>query len=150
MFKLLGQLKGYLKHQEISTDSMVFRMHNEFTAVLLLTCSMIITASQFVGNPISCIVPSALPTQPVNTFCWITSTFTMPDAFKRQVLIIIVNYLLYPLSAVGCATLPLKRRGICRKIESFSLSISKNELQDCTQTFQTCFVATLERPIFVV
>ncbi|XP_011500405.1 PREDICTED: innexin inx1 [Ceratosolen solmsi marchali] len=85
MLKLLGGLKGYLKWQEISTDSMVFRMHNLFTAVLLLTCSMIITATQFVGNPISCIVPSALPTQPINTYCWITSTFTMPDAFNRQV-----------------------------------------------------------------
>jgi hypothetical protein len=90
MLKLLGGLKGYLKWQEISTDSMVFRMHNLFTAVLLLTCSMIITATQFVGNPISCIVPSALPTQPINTYCWITSTFTMPDAFNRQVLIMFV------------------------------------------------------------
>ena len=87
MLKLLGELKSYLKWQDISTDSMVFRMHNVFTSVLLLTCSMIITASQFVGNPISCIVPSALPTQPINTYCWITSTFTMPDAFNRQVLV---------------------------------------------------------------
>ncbi|XP_014215317.1 innexin inx1 [Copidosoma floridanum] len=85
MLKLLGELKGYLKPQEISTDSMVFRLHNQFTSVLLLACSLIITASQFVGNPISCITPASLPSQPVNTFCWITSTFTMPDAFNREV-----------------------------------------------------------------
>lgn len=93
MLKLLGGLKDYLRAQEISTDSMVFRMHNLLTSVLLMTCSVIITATQLVGNPISCIVPSALPTQPVNTYCWITSTFTMPDAFNRQVLLYYMVYL---------------------------------------------------------
>ncbi|XP_066999441.1 innexin inx1 [Anabrus simplex] len=85
MYKLLGGLKDYLKWQDIVIDNAVFRLHNMFTTVLLLTCSMIITASQFVGNPIQCIVGKGLPTQPINTYCWITSTFTMPDAFLRQV-----------------------------------------------------------------
>ncbi|XP_033330436.2 optic ganglion reduced [Megalopta genalis] len=84
MYKLLGDLGQYLKWQEITTDSMVFRLHNHFTAVLLFTCSMVITATQYVGNPINCIV-QGLPTHPINTYCWITSTFTMPDAFNRQV-----------------------------------------------------------------
>ncbi|XP_043274667.1 innexin inx1 [Venturia canescens] len=84
MYKLLGSLSEYLKWQEIKTDSMVFRMHNLFTTVLLLTCSLIITATQYVGNPISCIV-QGLPVHPINTYCWITSTFTMPDAFNRQI-----------------------------------------------------------------
>jgi innexin len=84
MYKLLGGLKDYFKIQEIQTDNAVFRLHNVFTTVLLLTCSLIITATQYVGNPISCIV-SGIPTHVVNTFCWISSTFTMPDAYKRQV-----------------------------------------------------------------
>lgn len=84
MYKLLGGLKDYFKLQEIQTDNAVFRLHNVFTTVLLLTCSLVITATQYVGNPISCIV-SGIPTHVVNTFCWISSTFTMPDAFRRQV-----------------------------------------------------------------
>lgn len=56
MYKLLGGLKDYFKHQEIQTDNAVFRLHNVFTTVLLLTCSLIITATQYVGQPISCIV----------------------------------------------------------------------------------------------
>lgn len=84
MYKLLGDLTRYVKRQEISTESMVFRLHNNFTTVLLFTCSLIITATQYVGNPISCIV-QGLPTHVINTYCWITSTFTMPDAFNRQV-----------------------------------------------------------------
>ncbi|CRK92218.1 CLUMA_CG005716, isoform A [Clunio marinus] len=77
-------LKDYFKLQEIQTDNAVFRLHNVFTTVLLLTCSLVITATQYVGNPISCIV-SGIPTHVVNTFCWISSTFTMPDAYRRQV-----------------------------------------------------------------
>lgn len=85
MYKLLGGLKDYFKLQEIQTDNAVFRLHNVFTTVLLLTCSLVITATQYVGNPISCIV-SGIPTHVVNTFCWISSTFTMPDAYRRQVM----------------------------------------------------------------
>lgn len=84
MYKLLGGLKDYLKWQDITTDCAIFRLHTLFTTVLLMAGSLIITASQFVGNPIQCIV-NGLPTHVVNTFCWISSTFTMPDAFKRQV-----------------------------------------------------------------
>lgn len=86
MYKLLGGLKDYFKLQEIQTDNAVFRLHNVFTTVLLLTCSLVITATQYVGNPISCIV-SGIPTHVVNTFCWISSTFTMPDAYRRQVML---------------------------------------------------------------
>ncbi|XP_028029722.1 innexin inx1 [Bombyx mandarina] len=84
MFQLLGGLRVYFQYQPIRTDNAVFRLHNVFTTVLLLTCSMIITASQYVGKPIMCIV-NGIPANVVNTFCWITSTFTMPDAFAREV-----------------------------------------------------------------
>ncbi|KAL1131838.1 hypothetical protein AAG570_011449 [Ranatra chinensis] len=84
MLKLLGGLAGYLKWQDVISDSAIFRLHNLFTTALLLACSLIVTATQYVGNPIQCIV-SGLPVHPINTYCWITSTFTMPDAFRRQV-----------------------------------------------------------------
>lgn len=84
MFKLFGGLKDYFKVPEVIIDSPIFRLHNLFTTALLLTCSLVITATQYVGKPIECIV-NGLPTHPINTYCWITSTFTMPDAFQRQV-----------------------------------------------------------------
>lgn len=84
MYKLLGGLKDYLKWQDITTDCAIFRLHTLFTTVLLMTGSLVITASQFVGKPIQCIV-RGLPEHVINTYCWISSTFTMPDAFKRQV-----------------------------------------------------------------
>ncbi|XP_071447479.1 innexin inx1 [Hetaerina americana] len=83
MYKLLGGLKDYLKWQDIVTDNAVFRLHNLFTTVMLLSFSLIVTATQYVGNPIQCIA-SGVPMKVINTYCWITSTFTMPDAFYRQ------------------------------------------------------------------
>jgi len=84
MYNLLSGLKVYLKRQEIVTDNPVFRLHYMFTTVLLCTFSLIITANQFVGSPIDCIV-DGLPRPIINTYCWISTTFTMPDAFRRQV-----------------------------------------------------------------
>ena len=84
MYKLFGSLKEYFKVPDVVIDSPIFRLHNLFTTALLLTCSLVITATQYVGKPIECIV-NGLPTHPINTYCWITSTFTMPDAFQRQV-----------------------------------------------------------------
>lgn len=84
MLKILGGLKDFLKAEEIVIDGPIFRFHNVFTAVMLFTCSIILTATQLVGTPIQCIV-DGLPTHPVNTFCWIMSTFTMPTAFSKRV-----------------------------------------------------------------
>ncbi|KAJ1527677.1 hypothetical protein ONE63_007636 [Megalurothrips usitatus] len=84
MFKLFGGLKEYFKLPDVIIDSPIFRLHNLFTTALLASCSLVITATQYVGKPIECIV-NGLPTHPINTYCWITSTFTMPDAFQRQV-----------------------------------------------------------------
>jgi hypothetical protein len=82
MYAMLAGLKDYFKRQEFITDNPIFRIHCSFTTVLLLFCSMVITWTQFVGNPIKCIV-DGVPPHVVNTYCWIMTTFTMPDAFRR-------------------------------------------------------------------
>lgn len=84
MLKVLGGLKEFLKREEIIIDGPIFRFHNVFTAVLLFACSTVVTATQYVGTPIQCIV-DGLPAHPINTFCWIMSTFTMPAAFNKNV-----------------------------------------------------------------
>jgi len=83
MLKLWDNLKDFVKREPVTVDGAVFRLHVTFTTVVLLACSILVTASQFVGNPIECIV-EGLPRKPVNTYCWISSTFTMPDAFVRE------------------------------------------------------------------
>lgn len=63
--------------EEITIDSGMFRIQTVLTTVLLLTFSLIITARQYVGSPIQCIV-KGVPSDPVNTYCWATSTYTIP------------------------------------------------------------------------
>lgn len=84
MYKLLGGLTSFFKYQDVKTDCAIFRLHNQFTSVLLFGCSLIITATQYVGQPIQCLT-DGIPRHVVNTFCWITSTFSMPEAFRREV-----------------------------------------------------------------
>ncbi|XP_032666520.1 innexin inx1 [Odontomachus brunneus] len=84
MLKLLGNLGQYLKTSGVKTESTLFRIHNKLTVVLLLACSAILTATQYVGTPIACILKN-IPDNVVNTYCWIMSTFAMPDAFFREV-----------------------------------------------------------------
>lgn len=84
MLKLLDDVKKFIKPQPVTAEGTVFRVHVKFTVAVLLACSLMVTATQFVGKPIQCIV-DGLPSKPVNTFCWITSTFTMPDAFNRKI-----------------------------------------------------------------
>lgn len=77
-------MSPYLKVPEIKTGSVLFRVHSIFTTVILLMGSLIITATQYVGRPISCMT-DGVSTKIINTYCWITSTFIMPDAFRREV-----------------------------------------------------------------
>lgn len=84
MYNLLSSLKDYFKIRDITTDFLIFRLHYQFTVALLVAFSIIITATQYVGNPIDCITDD-IPTHVINTYCWIMSTFTLPDAFYRQV-----------------------------------------------------------------
>nr|XP_019532564.1 innexin inx1 isoform X2 [Aedes albopictus] len=118
MYKLLGGLKDYFKRQDIYTDSAVFRLHNSFTTALLLACSLIITATQYVGQPISCIV-NGIPTHVVNTFCWISSTFTMPDAYKREAVACYVPKFLWDATEGGLMRSIVMglNIGICREDE---------------------------------
>ncbi|ODM96373.1 Innexin inx1 [Orchesella cincta] len=82
MHSLLSGLTSYFQRQETTTDSPIFRMHCTFTTVLLVTFSLLITWTQFANDPIRCMTDN-IPQHVVNTYCWITTTFTMPDAFNR-------------------------------------------------------------------
>ncbi|CAB3243103.1 unnamed protein product [Arctia plantaginis] len=57
---------------------MVFRMHYRITSAILFLCCILVTANNLIGDPISCIGDGANPGHVINTYCWITSTFTLP------------------------------------------------------------------------
>ena len=47
--------------------------------------SLIVSAKQYVGNPIDCIHSRDIPEEVLNTYCWIHSTYTIPSAFWKRI-----------------------------------------------------------------
>ena len=78
MFAPLSFVRNYFNHNNKDViDDQVFRLHYQLTFVILLTGSVAITMTQYVGEPIHCIF-DGIPTKFADTFCWIHSTFTIP------------------------------------------------------------------------
>ena len=43
------------------------------------------TTRQYVGNPIDCVHTKDIPSDVLNTYCWIHSTYTIPSAFWKRI-----------------------------------------------------------------
>lgn len=78
MFPLFAGIIQLLKKNSANTDNFVFKLHYKVTATLLISFSIILTAKQLVGDPISCMGAknSDVPEKVLNDFCWIQTTFT--------------------------------------------------------------------------
>lgn len=83
MNDVFGHLKGLLKNDDICIDNNVFRLHYRVTYPILLLFSAFLTCRQYIGNPIDCIV-DGIPNNVKNTYCWIQSTFTIPDRINGK------------------------------------------------------------------
>lgn len=78
IFGILQPVKDLISLDKHKIDNVVFRLHSQVTVVILLTFSLVVTASQFIGDPIDCIVAKEVPEKMMDTYCWIHSTFTLP------------------------------------------------------------------------
>lgn len=79
MLDIFSSIKGLLKSQnKIQIDNIIFRLHYKVTFVLLMTFSLIVTSTQYVGDPIDCIMDE-IPSQVMDTYCWTHGTYTLPD-----------------------------------------------------------------------
>ena len=85
MLSVFGAVKHLVKFSHSKTDNVIFRLHYHFTVAFLLASSSIITARQYVGNPIDCTHGKDIPEDVLNTYCWIHSTWTVPSAFWKRV-----------------------------------------------------------------
>ncbi|CAG9138453.1 Innexin inx3 [Plutella xylostella] len=83
VFGLVSSVAGFVKVRYLIDkaviDNMVFRMHYRITSAILFLCCILVTANNLIGDPISCINDGAVPTHVLNTYCWITYTFTLPN-----------------------------------------------------------------------
>lgn len=85
MLDVFRGLKSLVKISHVHIDSPVFRLHYSLTVMLLSAFSLIVTTRQYVGNPIDCVHTKDIPEDVFNTYCWIHSTYTIKEAFKKKV-----------------------------------------------------------------
>jgi len=80
MLQLFKPLSHWVVAKRCLIDNATFRLHYQVTFVILFTCSLLTTAKQFFGDPISCIndKESSIDDKIFNTYCWIHGTFTLP------------------------------------------------------------------------
>lgn len=84
MFDIFGSVKNFIKFHPVCIDDFVFRLHYRATFVLLLIFSLVVTANQYIGDPIDCIVDH-IPQDTMDTYCWIYSTFTIPSRLDGRI-----------------------------------------------------------------
>jgi len=85
MDQLFGNLKAFIKPQSCIIDNHVFRLHYKFSVVILIAFSLMVTARQYFGDPIDCISKDDIPNKLLDTYCWIHTTFSLEDAWFKQV-----------------------------------------------------------------
>uniref|UniRef100_A0A1B6GUF3 Innexin n=1 Tax=Cuerna arida TaxID=1464854 RepID=A0A1B6GUF3_9HEMI len=82
VFAMVSSVAGFVKVRYLMDkaviDNMVFRFHYRITSAILFVSCVLVTANNLIGDPISCITDGGVPTHVINTYCWITHTFTLP------------------------------------------------------------------------
>lgn len=85
MLDLFTSVKNLLKIDQVCIDNNTFRLHYKATVILLFICSIMVTAKQYFGEPITCIMDNKDLQKVMDTYCWIESTFTMPNRLIGKV-----------------------------------------------------------------
>lgn len=80
---LFEPLKPFIAFDKTTIDNIVFRFHTDFSALFLLTASLIVTAEIFIGDPINCAVHE-IPAEIMDTYCWIHSTFVLTETLNQS------------------------------------------------------------------
>lgn len=90
VFGLVSAVAGFVKVRflidKAVIDNMIFRLHYRTTAAMLFLCCVIVSANNLIGDPINCITETgAVSGHVINTYCWITYTFTLPGNLAKPV-----------------------------------------------------------------
>ncbi|XP_061388407.1 innexin inx5-like [Musca vetustissima] len=76
MYEIVKPLSKYLQFKSVRIYDVIFTLHSKCTVVILLTCSFLLSAKQYFGDPIMCI-SDAKHVEYVNTYCWTMGTFIL-------------------------------------------------------------------------
>lgn len=76
---LAAPLKAYLRKKDpASIDNFNFKLHYRGTFVILLICMGLVSATQYLGDPIQCMA-DGVPGGVMDMYCWLHSTFSVPS-----------------------------------------------------------------------
>ena len=83
---LSSQTKLFSSRTKPRGDSFVFRMHYRTTFVFIMGCCLLVTATQYLGDKIACLVDKdSLSQKVIDTYCFISSTYTLPSTADMEV-----------------------------------------------------------------
>ena len=83
---ILASVKPYVSFPKIWTTNLVFQLHSKVSALLLFTACLCVTAAQFFGDPIDCIVevaPAPAPAPLATTAPACPHVFSYLEIFAR-------------------------------------------------------------------
>lgn len=84
MFSAVKPLSKYLQFKSIRIYDSVFTIHSRCTVVILLTCSLLLSARQYFGDPIQCISEEK-NIEYIQSYCWTMGTYILKlDDFGDQ------------------------------------------------------------------
>lgn len=76
-------VKSYLfKRDAANTDNLTFKIHYRVCFSFLLGCMALVSARQYIGDPINCIV-DGVPSGTMDLYCWIHATFSVPSRWGK-------------------------------------------------------------------
>ena len=79
---LLDAASSVGKVSSRSDDDLVDRLHHRHTASILVICAVVVTTTQYVGNPIHCWAPAYFTSNHeefANKMCWVSYTYYLPE-----------------------------------------------------------------------
>jgi len=78
LMPVVALIKVRSRGAKADIDSNFFKLHYRTSCSILFICCLLVTANDLIGSPIDCIGGS-IPDNVLNTYCWITSTFSVPS-----------------------------------------------------------------------
>ncbi|EDV46793.1 innexin inx6 [Drosophila erecta] len=83
MYAAVKPLSNYLRLKTVRIYDPIFTMHSKCTIVILLTCTFLLSAKQYFGEPILCL-SSEKHTEFVQSYCWTMGTYILPAEDERD------------------------------------------------------------------
>lgn len=86
MYNALKPIAGLLKNKDVDIYNNVFKLHTKITVFLLIIFSLIVSMTQYFGDPVECITDSKYK-ESFDVYCWVHGTYISKTANGKFVLV---------------------------------------------------------------